>query len=117
MADNVEAFSPVENEAPLRCWRRLHLAGTGDLGVGRRAVLFALVCWLPIVVWALAKGRLLNMDTGEPLLVHYGIHVRCLIVIPLLILAEDGLHRHARLIAGQFISSGVVTPALRPDFD
>jgi len=117
MADNVETFSPVENEAPLRWWRRLHLAGAGDLGVRRRAVLFALACWLPIVVWALVKGRLLNVDTGEPLLVHYGIHVRCLIVIPLLTLAEEALHRNARLVAGQFIASGVVTPALRPEFD
>jgi len=117
MVDNVETFSPVENEAPLRWWRRLHLAGARDLGVRRRAVLFALACWLPIVLWALVKGRLLHVETGEPLLVHYGIHVRCLIVIPLLILAEDALHRHARLIAEQFMSSGVVTPAVRPDLD
>lgn len=116
-SDDAETFSLVDNEAPLRWWRRLHLAPAGDLGVKQRALLLALVCWLPIAVWAAATGRLFAAETGEPLLVHYGIHVRCLIVIPLLILAEEALHRKARAIAGHFVSSGLVTPALRPDFD
>ena len=114
--DDAQTFSPVENEAPLRWWRRLHLARAGDLGVGRRAVLFALIAWLPIAVWALVTDRLFG-GIGEPLLVHYGIHVRCLIVIPLLIMAEEALHRSASSIARQFDTSGVVPPALRPDFD
>jgi len=116
-SDAAETFSVVENEPPLRWWRRLHLASAGDLGVKRRALLFALVSWLPIAVWAAATGRLFAAGTGEPLLVHYGIHVRCLIVIPLLILAEEALHRKARSVAGHFVSCGLVTPALRPEFD
>ena len=115
--DDAGAFSPVENEAPLRLWRRLHLAPPGGLGVRRRAVLLALVAWLPIVTWALATGRLPGVDGSEGLLTHYGIHARCLIVIPLLILAEAGLHRTGKDIAWQFVASGVVTPALRPGFD
>lgn len=65
MADDVETFDPVENEAPLRWWRRLHLAGAGDLGARRRAVLFALACWVPIAVWALANGRLLAVGSAR----------------------------------------------------
>jgi hypothetical protein len=113
----VASFSPVENEAPLRWWRRLGLAGAGELGVYRRAALFALVCWLPIVGWALATGRLRGAGADQSLLAHYSIHVRCLIAIPLLIVAEEALHRGARAIAGHFVSSGLVTPALRPEFD
>ncbi len=115
-SDEVSVFSPVENEAPLRWWRRLHLVRAGDLGARRRAVLFALIAWLPIAAWALATGRLLG-GAGEPLLVHYGIHVRCLIAIPLLIMAEEALHQSGRSIAQQFVTSGAVPPALRPDFD
>ncbi len=114
--DAAQAFSPVENEAPLRWWRCLHLARAGDFGTGRRALLLAAIAWLPIAIWALATGRLFG-STSEPLLVHYGIHVRCLIVIPLLIMAEEALHRSGRSIAQQFVTSGVVPPALRPEFD
>lgn len=116
LADESEIFSPVENDAPFRWWRRLHLAPADGFGAGRRAVLFGLLAWLPIVIWALVAGRL-SGGAGEPLLVHYGIHVRCLVVIPLLILAELPLHNVSRLVARQFVSSGVVTEALRPAFD
>jgi hypothetical protein len=112
------AFSPVENEAPLRLWQRLQLArGGGDLGVWRRAALLALVAWLPTAAWALATGRMLIGGADESLFAHYGIHVRCLVVIPLLVLAEAALHRASKEISQQFVASGVVTPALRPRFD
>ena len=71
-------FSPVDNEPPLRWLRWLHLAPPDGLGAGRRAVFFALLTWLPIVVWAAATGHLWTDATGERLLQHYGVHVRCL---------------------------------------
>jgi hypothetical protein len=115
-ADDFAAFSPVENDAPLRWWRRLRIVPAHTLGTGRRAVLLALVAWVPIAAWALANGRAFGGD-GEPLLVHYGIHVRCLIVIPLLVLAELPLHFIGRTTAARFVAIGVVTDALRADFD
>jgi hypothetical protein len=36
-------FSPVDNELPLRWFRRLHLVPANGLGTGRRAVFFALL--------------------------------------------------------------------------
>jgi hypothetical protein len=77
----------------------------------------ALLAWLPIAAWALATGRLASAPAGEPLLQHYGIHVRLLVAIPLFILAEAALHRAGVSIARQLVTSGVVTPALRPAFD
>ena len=54
---------------------------------------------------------------GEPLLQHYGVHVRCLLAIPLLILAEAALHGAARPLVAQFVSSGIVGPDQRAGFD
>ncbi len=111
------AFSPVENEAPLRWLRRLHLAPEKGLGAGRRALGLALLTWLPIAAWAMATGRLGSPDdSGESLLRHYGVHVRCLLVIPLLILAEPMLHRAARAVATR-LAATAATPEARAAFD
>ena len=48
---------------------------------------------------------------------HFGVHVRCLLAIPLFILAEGSLHHAAQHILAQFRSSGVVSPELRDRFD
>lgn len=110
-------FSPVDNELPLRWFRRLHLVPANGLGTGRRAVFFALLTWLPIAAWSFLAGRFVTADSGEPLLQHFGVHVRCLLAIPLLILAEASLHKSAQHIVAQFRSSGAVGPELRDRFD
>ena len=111
------AFSPIDNELPLRWQRALHLAPASDLGVGRRAVFFALLTWLPIAIWAFVRGRLVEADVGEPLLQHYGVHVRCLVVIPLLILGEASLHAATRRFLPQFLANGLVNDDTRPRFE
>ncbi len=110
-------FSPIENEPPLRWHRRLHLVPADGLGVGRRAVFYALVTWLPIAIWAALQGRLLADDSGERLLQHYGVHVRCLVAIPLFIFAEAALHKAMLRFVPQFIEGGVVPPAERARFE
>lgn len=110
-------FSPMDNEAPVRWLRRLHLAPVDGLAAGRRAFGLALLTWLPIALWALATGRLGDPDdAGESLLRHYGVHVRCLVAIPLLILAEPMLHGAARAIGARLAAAAATTEA-RAAFD
>jgi len=115
--DAARPFSPVENEAQLRWQRALHLAPRAGQGVVRRAVFFALLAWLPIAFWALMRRHFLESAFGEPLLQHYGVQVRCLVVIPLLILGEATLHRFGLECFPQFVSSGLVDNATRPRFE
>ena len=56
-------------------------------------------------------------DSGEPLLQHYGVHVRCLLAIPLFILAEGAVQKAAKRVVAQFKSSGVVGPEQQNRFD
>ena len=116
-ADAAKPFSPVDNEPPLRWQRALHLAPLAGLGVVRRAVFFALLGWVPIVLWAILRGRFVDAAIGEPLLQHYDVHVRCLIAIPLLILGEATLHASALRCFPQFTGSGLVDDATRPRFE
>ncbi len=114
-ADPID-FLIVRNDLPIRWQRRVGLAPDNGLGVARRALFFALFTWLPLVIWAALESRLLDRATGEPLLVHYGVHVRCLVAIPLLILAEGMALRIVRVIVSQFLENGLIIDSQRDRF-
>jgi len=115
--DAPKLFTLDDDEPPLRWQRAVHLAPQSGPGVGRRAVFFALLGWVPIAVWALAHGRFVHAAPGEPLLQHYGVHTRCLVVIPLLILGEATFQNAAQRYLPQFITGGLVDDSTRPRFD
>ncbi len=108
--------SPLANEAPLRWMRRLRVVPKDGLGVGRRAVLVAVITWVPIMAWAFLTGRLPAAEGSESVLRHFGVHVRCLLAIPLLIAGEAMLHRILGMIKSRIDAAGLVPDDRRPAF-
>ena len=109
MTDVTEsAFSPVDNDPPLGWQRKLRLAPAEGFGVARRAALFAAIAWLPAAIWAALTHRLWEGAPGESLLLHFGVHVRCLIAIPLFVVAEATVHKGLSRLTRQFTESGIV---------
>ncbi|MCI4430047.1 MAG: hypothetical protein JHC40_12875 [Burkholderiales bacterium] len=111
-----EGFDLFRNDALIRWQRKMHIAPQQGLGVLRRAIFFAGVTWLPLVVWAALNRRLVDVENGEPLLAHFGIHVRCLVAIPLFVLAESMALKVIDRIVGQFRARGIVTEQEHPAF-
>ena len=111
-----EGFDLFRNDLLIRIQRKLRIAPQTGLGVGRRAIFFALLTWLPLVIWAALNDRLVDAQTGEPLLAHFGIHIRCLVAIPLLIIAEAMAYKVILRIISQFRSSGIVADEQHPAF-
>ena len=109
------ALSLVDDVA-LRLQRQLGLAPARGLGVVRRAVFFALLTWLPLAAWALYAGRAVPGGVDEPLLMHFGVHVRFLLAVPALILGEAVAHRVSTTLIPYFLTSGVVPLAQRGAF-
>jgi hypothetical protein len=116
VTDSDLELSLIRGDALLRLQRRIGLVPADGLGVGRRALALALVTWLPIAVWALLSGRALTSGADEPLLHHFGIQVRCLVAIPLFVVAEGVAHGLTTRILPHFVRSGLVTEADRPRF-
>ena len=106
----------AHDEWPLRWQRKLGLVPDQGMGLVRRAVFFAALAWVPLAVWAFLHGRALPGSVAEPLLTHFGVNVRCLVAIPLLILAEGKMMNTTVAMARQFIRNGLVTEAQQGAF-
>ena len=102
------AVSLVRGDAAWRLQRAIGVIPAEGLGIGRRAILLAILTWVPIAVWAVVNHRIIGQETPEPLLSHYGITVRCLVAIPLMVIAEGLVHTIMPRIIPYFLSSGVV---------
>ena len=72
------------------------------------------MAWLPVAVWALVEGRALPGKTTEPFFEHFGIHARCLIAIPLFILAEANANSIGTQLVRNFLACGLVADTDRP---
>ncbi len=108
------ALSLVRGDVLFRMQRRIGLVPAGGLGIGRRALFFALLTWAPIAVWAGLAHRALPGSVAEPLLQHFGVHVRCLVAIPLFIVAEGVAHALTTRLVPFLASSGLVRDSDRP---
>ncbi|MBM4200852.1 MAG: hypothetical protein FJ189_06150 [Gammaproteobacteria bacterium] len=71
-------------------------------------IFWSLVAWLPVALWAHWAGHLRPEAGGESLLQHFGVNARCLIAIPLFILAEGVAHRLTTTLLPYFVTSGLV---------
>ncbi|AEC20419.1 hypothetical protein PT7_1879 [Pusillimonas sp. T7-7] len=111
-------FSLVRNDPFYRLQRRIGLIPANGDGFKRRAIVYALVAWLPLVITSWLAGTVVeSAGIAEPLLGHIGIHVRCLVAIPLLILAEGLAQRTTPLFMHEFRRTGLISEAQTPQFE
>jgi hypothetical protein len=101
----------------LRVQRALRLAPRNGLGAVRRAVLYALGAWLPLVAWAAANGFRHVDSWHDAILQHLEVHVRCLLAIPLFVLSGPLADRIIGAIIGNFPTSDLLRPEDRSAFD
>jgi hypothetical protein len=109
-------FSLVRGDALFRLQRALGLIPDHGLGVARRAVLAVLVTWVPLVIAAGVAHRLWPGVVDEPLLQHYGVHVRFLLAVPLFIIDDAVAHWVLGEIMPYFVRSGLIAGADRARF-
>ncbi len=110
------ALSLLRDDLIYRLQRRLGLIPAKGPGILRRAVFWSLFAWLPIALWAWYAGRVLPQAGNEPLLAHFGIHVRFLVAVPLLIFAEAPAHGVCMRLLPYFVQSKVMPETEVPRF-
>jgi hypothetical protein len=108
-------FSLVLGGPLYRMLRRSHMAGPAPELLRRQAILSVLVCWAPLAVLSLAQAHFLG---GAKLSFFRDIetHIRFLVSLPVLILAEVLVHQRIWPVVKRFVELRVVTPKELPKF-
>ena len=89
-------FSLVLGGPLFQLLRRAHLADDALMLVRQRVIVIALFAWLPLLVLSALEGQVLGGSAAVPFLLDVEVHVRFLVALPLLIIAELVVHQRMR---------------------
>ena len=85
--------------------------------VKRRVIVFSLFTWLPLLLLSVLAGEAVGGAIKVPFIYDVDVHVRFLVALPLLLVAELVVHQRMRLIVRQFIERGIVPARSLPEFE
>jgi len=110
-------FSIILGGPLFQLLRRAHITGNGLELVRRRILVISLFAWLPLLVLCLFTGDALGGAAAVPFLKDLQVHVRFLVVIPLLVVAELIVHQRLRPVAFEFLTRGLIPESEEPRFN
>jgi hypothetical protein len=110
-------FSLVLGGPLFQLLRRTHLAGNELELLRQRILLIPLLAWLPLLVLALVEGEALGGRAAVPFLLDIEVHVRFLVALPLLIVAELVVHQRMRFVVRQFLERNLIPQNALPRFE
>ena len=110
-------FSLVLGGLLYKLWRRTRLAGDTLQLLRRRIIVLALLAWAPLLLLSIAEGHAWGDGVKLPFLQDVELHVRLLLALPLLLLAELVVHQQMRPVVRQFLDRGLIPDAARSQFD
>jgi len=110
-------FSVILGGSLFQMFRRAHLSGDALELLHRRLAALVLLAWLPLLILSILGGRAWGDAVQMPFLRDIEVHLRFLVAMPLLTLAELMVHQRMRPLAREFVERAMVTGAARPRFD
>lgn len=114
--DTQHDFSLVLGGPLFQLLRRARLCGDELELLQRRAIVISCVAWVPLLLLSALSGHALGNQVAIPFLYDIEAHVRFLIALPLLIIAELIVHRRVRKVVRQFLERRIVVPEEIPKF-
>jgi len=110
-------FSLVLGGPLFQLFRKVHLTGDALELVRHRIIIISLFTWLPLLVLSALEGQLLGGTAAVPFLQDLDIHIKFLIIVPLLIVAELLVHQRMRFVVKQFLERNLISESALPRFD
>jgi hypothetical protein len=110
-------FSLVSGGPLYQLWRRARLSDEELQFTRRRALVMAMIAWLPLLLLSMVEGNAWGRSTTMSFLQDIEVHARMLAAIPLFMLAEVWTHRQLPPVIRRFVEDGLVTEATRPSYE
>jgi len=114
---SLDDFSLVIGGPFYRLLIRSHMIETESHHAYRRAIFFALITWLPLLVLSALQGVAVGRTVRVPFLFDIAANTRFLIAGPLLIIAEIIIDPRIKAVVKHFVNSGLVPEEDHKDFE
>jgi hypothetical protein len=101
-------FSLVLGGPLFQLLRRSHLSGNALELLQQRTLVISLLAWLPLLVLSALEGHALGGNVAVPFLLDVDVHIRFLVALPLLIVAELVVHQRMRFVVRQFLERNLI---------
>jgi hypothetical protein len=115
--DKSTDFSLVLGGPLFQLFRRAHLTEGALELLKRRILMISIFAWLPLLVLSALEGKALGGSIAVPFLLDVEVHVKLLVVVPLLIIAELVVHQRMRFVVKQFLDRNLIAENDLPRFD
>jgi len=115
--DKSTDFSLVLGGPLYQLFRKAHLAGDALELARQRIIVISLFTWLPLLILSALEGQLLGGKVAVPFLLDLDIHIKFLIIVPLVIVAELVVHQRMRFVVKQFLERNLISESALPRFD
>jgi hypothetical protein len=110
-------FSLVLGGPLFQLLRRAHLSDDGLMLVRQRVIIIALLAWLPLLLLSALEGHALGGSVAVPFLLDVEAHIRFLVAMPLLIIAELVVHERMRPVVRQFLERNLIPESAMTRFE
>jgi len=97
-------------------WLRTGLAPATPAPLGKRALVLAAICFLPLLVFSAFAGLATGDRVAVPFARDFAVYARFLFAILLLVLADAAVAGRIRAVVRHFLAAGLVDEAARPAF-
>jgi hypothetical protein len=110
-------FSLVLGGPLFQLLRRAHLSGDALELMRQRILVISLLAWLPLLALSALEGEALGGRAAVPFLLDVDVHIRFLVALPLLIVADLVVHQRMRFVVPQFLERNLIPESALPRFD
>ena len=110
-------FSLVLGGPLFQFWRRVKLTDDSLSLLRRRIIVITMFCWLPLLLFSALDGNLLGGSVRVPFLWDWELHIRILVALPLLILAELAVHKRIMPMTKHFVARRLIPDGAKKEFE